>query len=103
MNVCQYFTIQTGRAPHADFNNFMGDDMPIDSNCGHACARVIDACQELINYDGDKYDCDARFEFLGHIVSAFGYNCDELQEFENADNEGIIALTETICSCYIYG
>lgn len=106
MNVFDYLTTELNfpRDEMGD-DDLMGDNMPIDSNCGDSCKRAIDAAKQLFEFNGHIDDCPARFEFIGHIVTAFGPNCDELKTFfdANDDRYEIANIAVSIVKCYIYG
>lgn len=90
--------------------DLMGDEIPIDSTCGHSCKLVIDAARAMcdaIDAGEDIYECDARYSMIGHIVSAFGLKSQEIDDFLDLEkSEGgatIIEFASRVCQCYIFG
>ena len=86
--------------------DMMGDEMPLDSNCGNACKLCIDAAKSLcdeMDTGTDYYDCN-YYPFLGHVFSAFGDN-EEIDKLRSGDVTGleIIEMASQVCQCYIFG
>jgi hypothetical protein len=86
--------------------DLMGDDIPLDSDCGSSCKHVIDTAKAMCDHcdtGNDIYDCDSRYAFIGHIVSAFGPNSRELRDFLEEEDNNIPEIASHICQCYIFG
>lgn len=109
MNVYEYFIQELGSCPtQHDDKQLMGDEIPLDSNCGNDCKLCIDAAKDLIDElnEGKEYwDCvrQGRYAFIGHICAALG-DRDEMKRLrEQSDQQDIIEIACHVCEVYIFG
>lgn len=93
MNVAEYFELKLGIstaafAPECLENDLMGDDMPINSECGQSCVQAIDAAA-MLNRE---------------IYNAFGHPSQDHCHPQGGElSTQVIKAALNVVKCFIYG